>query len=199
MGKGHHSCGVAVCRNTSINAKKRGLVIHFFRFPQDPDVKKEWIVKCCRADKNFNPNNARICSDHFTLDDYEDSLKARIMGKTPMKLKKNGKFKNASTLLPIKIVKLYYNSFICIFLAIPTLLLQPSKAKKQLSPLRKKGCRKNLNKTVSQSVDERSDQELMPLPESTVTSSHHSGKIKSLEEKVLNQNRKLKEKEESVQ
>ncbi|XP_014277738.1 uncharacterized protein [Halyomorpha halys] len=178
MGKGHHSCGVAVCRNTSVNARKRGLVIHFFRFPQDPDVNKEWIVKCSRGDRNFNPKNARVCSDHFTLNDYKDSLKAQLLGETPIRLKKNA----VPTLL-------------CTPLRTP--LEHPSEPKKQYShPMRPK-CRKEL-KEISQLVDESSNQELLPISGAPSSSSHLNGKIKSFEEELSTFNRKLEENKESV-
>lgn len=100
MGKSGNSCGVAICKNTSINAKKRGLSLRFFTFPKDPVLKKVWATKCHRQDKGFNPSNAKMCSEHFNEDDFEDALKARLLGTTPVKLKKQ---------------------------AIPSLLLLPSK------------------------------------------------------------------------
>lgn len=86
---GGHSCSVALCRNTSINAKSRGLTIRFFTFPRDCKLRREWIVKCRRQD-SFNPDTARICSQHFTEDDYEDAVRAKVIGEAPKKLKKTG-------------------------------------------------------------------------------------------------------------
>lgn len=91
MGKSGHSCGVAICRNTSINARNRGLKIRFFNFPKDPTLRTEWAVKCNRSDRTFNPATARICSEHFNDDDFEDALRAKLMGEVPIKLKKHGK------------------------------------------------------------------------------------------------------------
>lgn len=88
-GSGGHSCSVAICRNTSINTKNRGLAIRFFSFPKNRDIRRTWIVKCHRQDK-INPDTARVCSEHFSEEDYEDALRAKLMGNTATKLKKTG-------------------------------------------------------------------------------------------------------------
>jgi len=45
----------------------------------------------CRRGDVWNPNNAYLCSDHFTNDDFERDLKAELLGYKPKVkyLKKN--------------------------------------------------------------------------------------------------------------
>ena len=53
--------------------------LRFFGFPKDDEFRKRWITACRRADK-ISPNNATICSIHFTAEDYIDDMKARLLG-----------------------------------------------------------------------------------------------------------------------
>lgn len=82
-------CSVAVCKSNSKKAKEKGEQLNFFTFPQDPQLRKEWMKQCHRKDK-FNPGSKRICSKHFTSDDYEDAMQTKLMKETPKRLKKNG-------------------------------------------------------------------------------------------------------------
>lgn len=84
-------CSVATCKSNSKKAKEEGQLLRFFRFPKDPNVRKEWIKKCYRQDK-WDAATKRICSKHFKPDDYEDIVKAKLMNLQPKILKKNGKF-----------------------------------------------------------------------------------------------------------
>lgn len=82
-------CSVAICKSNSKKAKETGENIMFFSFPKDPEVRKEWIRKCYRKD-SFSVENKRVCSKHFKSDDFEDEMKARLMGIQAQKLKKTG-------------------------------------------------------------------------------------------------------------
>lgn len=53
--------------------------IRFFRFPNDPEAKRSWMKACGKG--QFEVMYARICSLHFTEDDWR--LQDRIMN-TPM-------------------------------------------------------------------------------------------------------------------
>lgn len=55
--------------------------VSFFTFPKDKKIAREWIRLCKRDDK-FNVVNARICSKHFTTDDYVRNLKHELLGYT---------------------------------------------------------------------------------------------------------------------
>ena len=60
-------CTVAVCNNSLVKMKtaaEKHIIYH--SFPKDPEIRKQWIVKCKR-DGNWNPNTCRICSEHFSL------------------------------------------------------------------------------------------------------------------------------------
>ena len=50
---------------------------HFFSFPKDNKIRKEWIMKCKRNDK-FNPDTSRICSDHFEKHKFLRDLKGEL-------------------------------------------------------------------------------------------------------------------------
>lgn len=81
-------CAFALCNNSLAKAKKEGKQITFHTFPKG-DARKEWVVKCRRADK-FNPSTSFVCSEHFKEEDYERDLKGELLN-LPLKrtLKKN--------------------------------------------------------------------------------------------------------------
>ena len=75
-------CAVACCKPPY----PPGTSLH--RIPKKPELRKSWIVACKRQDK-FNVENARVCSRHFTTDDFEEDEKSKIFeSKIRMKLKK---------------------------------------------------------------------------------------------------------------
>ncbi|BES92107.1 Hypothetical protein NTJ_04915 [Nesidiocoris tenuis] len=59
-----------------------------FTVPKEENIRKVWIQFCGRVDK-FNPDTARVCSNHFTMDDFEDAIQSKIMGRYPRRLKKS--------------------------------------------------------------------------------------------------------------
>lgn len=65
-------CAVATCNNNwhTRVVPDSDRVIYFHRFPQNEEFRKIWVNRCKRADTNLNTKNARICSIHFTPDDY---------------------------------------------------------------------------------------------------------------------------------
>lgn len=69
-------CAVATCKN--YNQKTKGSVT-YHRFPRDSVLQKIWESKCQRADK-INLATARICSIHFTKEDYDTDLKTHLLG-----------------------------------------------------------------------------------------------------------------------
>lgn len=82
-------CSVAYCKSNAIKSKKCGEKIKFFTFPKDPVLKEEW-VRLCKRNDNFDATYKRICSRHFKTEDFENSLKIKLMGSEPRKLKSNG-------------------------------------------------------------------------------------------------------------
>ncbi len=60
-------CAVACCKPPY----PPGTSTH--RFPQDPEICKEWVRACKRVDK-FYPDTSRICSRHFAEEDYEEDI-----------------------------------------------------------------------------------------------------------------------------
>ncbi len=58
--------------------------VSYFRFPRDPELQREWCIKCKRQDV-INTKNARICELHFTADCFERDLKNELLGLPPRK------------------------------------------------------------------------------------------------------------------
>lgn len=52
--------------------------VSFFTFPKNKKMALEWVKLCKRKDK-FNIVNARICSKHFTQEDYVRNLKHELL------------------------------------------------------------------------------------------------------------------------
>ncbi|KAJ8982485.1 hypothetical protein NQ317_019269 [Molorchus minor] len=78
-------CTISVCNNSRIkNVEKPGKHISFYRFPKDTEIRQIWIQKCKR-DGKWNWENCRVCSEHFTPDDYESDLQAKLLGLSPKK------------------------------------------------------------------------------------------------------------------
>lgn len=51
----------------------------YFTFPKEKTYSDLWINACGRGDE-INIKNAVICSIHFQKQDYNDDLKARLLG-----------------------------------------------------------------------------------------------------------------------
>ncbi len=63
------SCSVAICHNSYNKTSKQIPPINYHRFPRDPKFRKIWTTLTHRADK-FNFSTGRICSIHFTENDF---------------------------------------------------------------------------------------------------------------------------------
>ncbi|KAJ8911681.1 hypothetical protein NQ315_005760 [Exocentrus adspersus] len=69
----------------SWHLKKQGSSIIFHSFPKGKDlvsstIQKEW-VHCCRRNDKFNINTSRVCSEHFTVNDYERDLEHELLAR----------------------------------------------------------------------------------------------------------------------
>lgn len=62
-------CAVFGCCSSNKKKSKSYTKCRFFTFPRDKKMCAEWIHKCCQKHK-FNIKTARICSKHFTNDDF---------------------------------------------------------------------------------------------------------------------------------
>jgi hypothetical protein len=51
-------------------------------------LRKVWVQRCYRKD-SFNVDNARICSKHFTPEDFKRDLYNEMMGLQPRRLLKD--------------------------------------------------------------------------------------------------------------
>ncbi|KAF6201263.1 hypothetical protein GE061_005710 [Apolygus lucorum] len=62
---------VRTCAAYGCNVKDlKGNTISFHKFPQDPELRRKWVIATKR--KNFNPGSGtRICSKHFEKDAYQ--------------------------------------------------------------------------------------------------------------------------------
>lgn len=85
-------CAVFACKSnnkkTLKNPANNENSISYHSFPKNEGLCKEWINKCSRSDK-FSTKNARICSKHFSADDFERTLMHELLNieNVPKKLK----------------------------------------------------------------------------------------------------------------
>lgn len=81
-------CVVAFCKSNALLKKKTGEKFSLHKFPKEEQLRNKW-VRFCRREKNFNPDASRICSKHFTKEDYENSeVESSIKGLLNMEVKK---------------------------------------------------------------------------------------------------------------
>ena len=62
------------CKNTWVKAKDKG--VRFFKFPNDKNLAEKWAA-ACGQDAYLKGKNYRVCSEHFTEDDW--SLKDKLL------------------------------------------------------------------------------------------------------------------------
>lgn len=70
---------MATCGNYSRKTEEAGRNVVYHRFPKDSDLCKDCLTKCKKEDA-VNCKSAIICSDHFSLINYEDVVKNRLLG-----------------------------------------------------------------------------------------------------------------------
>ncbi|XP_011634112.1 uncharacterized protein LOC105425173 isoform X3 [Pogonomyrmex barbatus] len=75
-------CAVATCRNSHRRTRKQSVRYH--RFPHNPELRELWVRACGRTplangEPPFNIKTARICSQHFLTEFYEDESREQIM------------------------------------------------------------------------------------------------------------------------
>lgn len=114
--RGGTVCSVTTCKNNYRKAKLTGEDLMFVKFPDDTEIRKEWIRRCQKGNE-WSCANKRICSAHFKLEDFEDALKATFLNVRPRRLKKDGIQLYSFHLKPITTKS--------VFLAIPSLFLKP--------------------------------------------------------------------------
>ncbi len=74
-------CAVSTCSNSG---RKTDRSVSYHTFPKRIDIRRQWIIACKRAD-GFNPEIARVCSEHFCDEDYVRNLKAELLGYVPIR------------------------------------------------------------------------------------------------------------------
>lgn len=129
-------CAVAQCKsNNSKTCKSVEPNIRYFSFPSNEIIRHEWVRSCFRRTE-FNVNYARICSRHFTEEDY--LLKHRILNEPFCKWK----LKKGAT----KVYVCNRFTYFTLFLfkdAIPSLnLLKPNTENSKLKSKRNKRTKK---------------------------------------------------------
>ena len=67
------SCSVFNCKNYFRKTSKVNPPIKYYRFPKDENLRKIWLKHTRRA-QDVNSNNGRICSVHFTDEDYSNEI-----------------------------------------------------------------------------------------------------------------------------
>lgn len=92
---------MTICAVSGCNTKG-GIAngIHLHQFPRSEQIRKIWVLKCCRL-KKINCDSARMCSRHFTPDDYQRNLKYELLNlPVPAKLMRLKSSAIPSLLLP---------------------------------------------------------------------------------------------------
>lgn len=79
------TCSVAECKNTNITTK--GSAVKYHVLPKDNDLKNVWLDRCKIGD-HVNTMNVRVCSAHFTDDDYKRDMEHELLGLPPRRLLK---------------------------------------------------------------------------------------------------------------
>ncbi|CAH0549831.1 unnamed protein product [Brassicogethes aeneus] len=80
-------CAITGCTsNNNKKSKNYSNSWRYFTFPTDKEICKLWVEKCHQK-HNFNIKNARICSKHFSDDDFCDKEKLLKLPKNKWKLK----------------------------------------------------------------------------------------------------------------
>ncbi|XP_037907436.1 uncharacterized protein LOC119649387 [Hermetia illucens] len=74
-------CAVFGCNsdNEKKNRSEEEKKIRFYTFPEDKKQSDLWKIKCCRKD-NLNAATSRVCSRHFTPEDYKRNLQHELLG-----------------------------------------------------------------------------------------------------------------------
>lgn len=72
-------CAVSSCKNSVVKTKKENPDVMYHSFPRDPTVRNIWIERAQKEGK-LNPRTRRICSVHFTKNDYVRSFQKQLMG-----------------------------------------------------------------------------------------------------------------------
>ena len=86
-----NKCCVTGCKSGYYeSAKPSELGISFFKFPPDPDLRKEWKKCISKPDSWEATPNSRICSLHFVESDFQlystDSKRRRIKARSSEQL-----------------------------------------------------------------------------------------------------------------
>ena len=78
------NCCVPLCTKKDKRDKETGEKISFFRFPEEENLKKQWIHAIRRdVGPNFSINEGtRVCSRHFRGEDLQRSLSGKVSPRT---------------------------------------------------------------------------------------------------------------------
>lgn len=72
-------CAVKSCTNTFNNFREKSTYPYkFHNFPLDVNLRMFWMLKC-GLDNNTDISNVKVCSDHFSLDDYVRNYKEEFL------------------------------------------------------------------------------------------------------------------------
>lgn len=92
-------CVVKGCKNYS--NKKNKQLVRYFSFPNDENLKKQWISACQIDCEKHNIKYSRVCSNHFTDEDY--SLRDKLLN-IALEKRKLKKYAVPSMNLPVSLV-----------------------------------------------------------------------------------------------
>ena len=66
-------CCVGNCKKNNKHVSDRRHFLRFHYFPKDVKLQKQWIARINRRPQDINIATMRVCSEHFSDEDYEFS------------------------------------------------------------------------------------------------------------------------------
>lgn len=72
-------CAVITCGNNYRKASN----VRYHRFPSEEYIREHWKAICGRKDPSYNCQTARVCSLHFSRENYEKDLEHELLGLPP--------------------------------------------------------------------------------------------------------------------
>ncbi|KAL0272170.1 UNVERIFIED_CONTAM: hypothetical protein PYX00_005250 [Menopon gallinae] len=81
-------CAVITCGNNYRKASN----VRYHRFPSENYIREHWKKICGRKDPAYNCQSARVCSLHFSRDNYEKDLEHELLGLPPRTRLKRGAY-----------------------------------------------------------------------------------------------------------
>lgn len=94
-------CAVVTCGNNYRKASN----VRYHRFPSEDALREHWKAICGRKDPSYNCQTARVCSLHFSRDNYEKDLEHELLGLPPRTRLRRGAYPDIDVPVPMPNLK----------------------------------------------------------------------------------------------